>query len=264
MTQIYYLNGVPQVEKYFWDYGDECPICGCHYPYLQKDHIIPRGECGTDNLDNIEYICPNCHWLKTHDDISRASSKYWATEEAKQEQSKRHKGNQHAKGMKHSEETKAHLSEVLKGRPKPEGHGQHVSEATKGVPKSEQHRNAIAKAQDRPEVKEAQSKAKLGNAWNIGRVASEETRKLLSEKAKGNKSNLGHTMSEEQKHKISASNSGNKSRTGQVMSEEERSKHSESAKRYWANVRAERYEELELQAKIDKLEKQLGLQETEE
>lgn len=42
-----------------------CEKCGTPYPELQRDHIVPKFEGGTDDSENIWYICPNCHHLKS-------------------------------------------------------------------------------------------------------------------------------------------------------------------------------------------------------
>ena len=46
-------------------------------------------------------------------------------------------------------------------------------------------------------------KSLLGNNWNIGRRASEETKQKISQKLKGNKNNLGHKHTEETRRKLS-------------------------------------------------------------
>lgn len=52
-------------------------------------------------------------------------------------------------GIPLSEERKQNISNKLKGRKKPEGHGANVSASTKGIPKSLEHRLNCSKAQKR-------------------------------------------------------------------------------------------------------------------
>lgn len=65
--KINYLNGMTGSSRYSWDYGDkQCQKCGCHFPFLEKDHIVPQHKGGTDEPSNIQHICPNCHRIKTN------------------------------------------------------------------------------------------------------------------------------------------------------------------------------------------------------
>jgi HNH endonuclease len=48
-----------------WGPGDPCEICRIPYPELHTDHIIPKMLGGKDDPDNIQWICPNCHHLKS-------------------------------------------------------------------------------------------------------------------------------------------------------------------------------------------------------
>src|ERR1700712_421938 len=47
------------------------PECGVTYSDLHKDHIVPKFEGGTDAPENIWYICPNCHHLKSQEERRR-------------------------------------------------------------------------------------------------------------------------------------------------------------------------------------------------
>jgi hypothetical protein len=42
-----------------------CKICGIYRESLHRDHIQPRWDGGSDEPDNIQFICANCHQDKT-------------------------------------------------------------------------------------------------------------------------------------------------------------------------------------------------------
>ena len=49
-----------------------CVRCGhTDERVLEKDHILPRAEGGSDDPSNLQWLCRNCHGLKTRDDFSR-------------------------------------------------------------------------------------------------------------------------------------------------------------------------------------------------
>lgn len=49
--------------------SDNCMLCGKQAPFILKDgrpylerhHIVPISEGGENTLDNIAFLCPNCH-----------------------------------------------------------------------------------------------------------------------------------------------------------------------------------------------------------
>lgn len=41
--------------------GAKCSICGWDESTCDIHHIIPKKNGGTDDMDNLIYICPNCH-----------------------------------------------------------------------------------------------------------------------------------------------------------------------------------------------------------
>lgn len=51
-----------------------CSCCGFYVKGLVLDlhHIIPKKQGGNDNMDNLTYICPNCHRM-AHTDLSMLS-----------------------------------------------------------------------------------------------------------------------------------------------------------------------------------------------
>lgn len=66
-----------------------CQKCGTYRRSLHRDHILPKFKGGSDETDNIQYICANCHEDKTRIDLL---------------------------GKKNSTETRAKLSAALRGR----------------------------------------------------------------------------------------------------------------------------------------------------
>ena len=57
-----------------WEYGERCEFCGCMYPELQTDHIVPKFEGVSDEKGNKWKLCPNCHHLKTLDELRRCQT----------------------------------------------------------------------------------------------------------------------------------------------------------------------------------------------
>ena len=52
-----------------------CALCGWNELPCEVHHIIPQEEGGTDDLDNLIYVCPNCHRI-LHLDKSRYTLEY--------------------------------------------------------------------------------------------------------------------------------------------------------------------------------------------
>jgi hypothetical protein len=48
-----------------------CQHCGIYRWTLHRDHIEPVALGGSDDEENIQYICANCHEDKTREDIIR-------------------------------------------------------------------------------------------------------------------------------------------------------------------------------------------------
>lgn len=48
----------------------ECVKCGTYRKSLHHDHIVPRFLGGTDDPDNIQMLCANCHEDKTRVDLT--------------------------------------------------------------------------------------------------------------------------------------------------------------------------------------------------
>jgi len=49
-------------------YAGYCRTCGIWRRSLHRDHIVPRAAGGTADVDNIQYLCANCHQEKTYGD----------------------------------------------------------------------------------------------------------------------------------------------------------------------------------------------------
>ena len=43
------------------DFDGYCPMCGETGRKMELDHIIKRGQCGSDDLDNLRLICIICN-----------------------------------------------------------------------------------------------------------------------------------------------------------------------------------------------------------
>lgn len=49
-------------QKLIETYGDGCNRCGYdELPILQVHHIVEKCNGGTDEIDNLQLFCPNCH-----------------------------------------------------------------------------------------------------------------------------------------------------------------------------------------------------------
>lgn len=56
-------------------YGPRCNQCGYdNLNILQVHHRVPRAHGGTDDLDNLDILCPNCHMTDHHGDSRLAES----------------------------------------------------------------------------------------------------------------------------------------------------------------------------------------------
>lgn len=135
---------------------EACAACGVLFPHLERDHILPRSKGGTNAPENIQLLCPNCHRLKTKEDLKGRK----VSEEARARMSANNKGRKYPP---RSPEYKAKLSSALKGRrfslehranlsafQKTRKHGPHstetrtkMSETHTGHPVSEETRTKI-------------------------------------------------------------------------------------------------------------------------
>jgi len=48
--------------------GWQCVKCGKR-GRLECDHVVPRQAGGSDNMDNLQTLCRNCHIAKTKEDV---------------------------------------------------------------------------------------------------------------------------------------------------------------------------------------------------
>jgi hypothetical protein len=47
-----------------------CVICGTWRYSLHRDHIVPKFKGGSNELENIQLLCANCHEDKTREDLT--------------------------------------------------------------------------------------------------------------------------------------------------------------------------------------------------
>jgi len=170
---------------------------------LERHHIIPKHQSGTDDESNFTYL--------THREHIAAHFLLWKINGHTEDQSayKMMKGTKcypSRLGAKHTEESKRRISESKKGKKKSEETRRRISESKKGKKKSEETRRRMSES-------------------HKGKKLSEEHKRNLSEAGKGKK------ISEEQKRKHSETMKGRK------LSEETRRKQSDSLKKYWAEKR---------------------------
>ena len=106
-----------------------CATCGLDYPYLQRDHIVPKHLGGTDAPENIQELCPNCHVLKSVQEGSyrRAPGRKKGTK-FPQSQATRDKISQGRRGIPVSEETKRKLALSNRGQTRSEATRRKLSE----------------------------------------------------------------------------------------------------------------------------------------
>jgi len=197
------------------------PVCSG----LERHHIIPKHQGGTDDDDNFTYL--------THREHIAAHFLLWKING--------HVGDQFAYqmmkgvtchpthlGRKHTEESRRRMSEAHKGQKLSEEHKRRISEGRKGK-------------KGKPHTEE--SKQRISDSLK-GKKKSEETRRRIS------KSNKGKKRTKETKQRMSESHKGKKhteetkqkmteSRKGKKQSEETRRKRSESMKKAWAKRKAQ-------------------------
>lgn len=102
-----------------------CPFCDTWRRSLHRDHIIPKWKGGSDDEENCQYICANCHEDKTREDL---------------------KGIRTRLGAVLSQETKDRITNANKGRIVPDDQKLKMSLAGKGRLKSDEHKAKIAAA----------------------------------------------------------------------------------------------------------------------
>lgn len=145
-----------------------CQSCGASRSRLQRDHIVPRFEGGTNSPDNIQLLCANCHEDKTIEERKRvdqtkniAALREWKSKPSfqKKEQQRRKKLSRYARmrvqsikgraqldalhavtrtrrypnrlGIPLTEETKAKMSKALTGQKRSKETRQRISLALK-------------------------------------------------------------------------------------------------------------------------------------
>jgi 5-methylcytosine-specific restriction endonuclease McrA len=61
------------IRKRILDYNPLCVMChkqGLTTAASEVDHIQPLHKGGTDDMDNLQPLCSDCHKIKTYHDIS--------------------------------------------------------------------------------------------------------------------------------------------------------------------------------------------------
>lgn len=56
----------------------ECARVGRVSAASDVDHIVPKSQGGTDDLSNLQSLCPSCHRAKTQAESQGGRSKVWA------------------------------------------------------------------------------------------------------------------------------------------------------------------------------------------
>ena len=143
---------------------ESCERCEIEYPFLQLEHIVPRHAGGTDDPENWQWLCPNCHVLKTRTEDPRPVVSLETREKLRLSMV----GNQHRAGKPQTDDERRKKSEALKGRPKSAEMRQKLSVTRTGMTLSEETRRKIG---------EASSK-------RVGWTHSKETKQKMSESQK--------------------------------------------------------------------------------
>ena len=165
--------------------------------YVERHHIVPKSEGGTDNDDNIVALTAREHYIahlllaKIYDDY-----KMWHAVNLMSRLNAKVKINSRLYEMVRINSARTH-SESMKGKPPP----------NKGKKMSEEQKHKISDATKKtmadPELRKYLSDIKKGKpSHNKGNKLSEETKRKISATLKGNK------LSEETKRKISIKNKG--------------------------------------------------------
>jgi hypothetical protein len=53
-----------------------CNVCSCELGYYEMDHIIPLASNGTNDIDNLQALCKQCHFDKTSSEIENSEYVY--------------------------------------------------------------------------------------------------------------------------------------------------------------------------------------------
>lgn len=60
-----------------------CNCCKVWQEYLELDHVIPRFEGGENTIENLQWLCRDCHKSKTKLESGRANRGRVASEETR-------------------------------------------------------------------------------------------------------------------------------------------------------------------------------------
>lgn len=74
-------KSITKEKEILLDLFGRCEICGYDYkPSLQIHHIIPLSNNGSNDIDNLALLCPNCHAL-VHSLMSDSARKIMSNDE---------------------------------------------------------------------------------------------------------------------------------------------------------------------------------------
>ena len=165
--------------------------------YVERHHIVPKSEGGTDNDDNIVALTAREHYI-CHLLLAKIYNDYkmWHAVNLMSRLNVKVKINSRLYEMVRINSARTH-SEFMKGKPS-WNKGKQMSEEQK-----RKLSDATKKAMADPILRKYLSDIKKGKpSWNKGKKMSEEQKRKLSDANKGKK------MSEEAKKKISIKNKG--------------------------------------------------------
>ena len=136
-----------------------CDDCGVERWKLDRHHIIPKSQGGSNETPNVINICANCHqdrhggpntdtlpWLLSQTPEAQAKRAatmrhHWTDPAFRTKQAVSHA---HLVGVPRSAETKAKVSAALKGKPFSDAHRAALSEAHKGIPVKPETREKLS------------------------------------------------------------------------------------------------------------------------
>ena len=104
-----------------------CPKCKTERLRLHRDHIIPKWQGGSDENNNIQRLCANCHEDKTLLEVRSEAYRQHASERSKSRAVRGPLSLEHREKLRKANLGKTHsvsaeqrekISNALKGKPK--------------------------------------------------------------------------------------------------------------------------------------------------